>query len=241
MESGNLHFITGLRGHFLLRAKSLHLFIMGINGGTDTVGLFLCDLETEEYRPIYTGLPGQIVIVSTPDFSPDGQWIFFSMGAQIWKIKVNGDSLTQLPFSGRNFYPRWSPDGRKIAFHIAIGDSAGIWVINADGTQRRVGRWGWNFSDWSPDGEHLIFVDWEGNYPVIAEADTTGNSYRILLRARQLDIFQIEGLDYSPDGTKIVFVAFRPGEESMVWVMNADGTDPVDLAVGRDASWTWDG
>jgi len=23
--------------------------------------------------------------------------------------------------------------------------------------------------------------------------------------------------------------------------MNADGTDPVALAVGRDASWTWDG
>ncbi len=37
--------------------------------------------------------------------SPDGEWIVFEEGAHIYRIKVNGDSLAQLTFQGRNFSP----------------------------------------------------------------------------------------------------------------------------------------
>ena len=80
-------------------------------------------------------------------------------------------------------------------------------------------------------------MNWEGNHPVIAYADTSGEGYRVLLGGGDLDIIQIEHLSYSPDGTKILFVAQRPGEGPMVWVMNADGSDPVPLANGWMPAW----
>jgi len=203
----------------------------------DTPGVYVYMVEEDSFYAFmqtgwYQALPGMMEV------SPDGEWIVFSWGKQIWKVKVNGDSLTQLTFSGENFYPRWSPDGRKIVFHVPLGDSAGIWIINSDGSNKHnIGQWGWNYPDWSPDGGHLIFVDWESNHPVIAYADTLGEGYRILLRGEELDIIQIDGLAYSPDGSKILFVGQRPGEGPMVWVMDADGSNPVPLANGWMPTW----
>ncbi len=50
-------------------------------------------------------------------------WLIYTADDQnIWKIKSNGDSLTQLTFVGDyNRYPKWSPDGDKIAFNAEIG------------------------------------------------------------------------------------------------------------------------
>jgi len=211
----------------------------GNPSGPDTIGLYIYELSDGSFRGIFTGYLYTFPVPHDFDFSPDGEWIVFSWGKQIWKVKVNGDSLTQLTFSGENFYPRWSPDGRKTVFHVPLGDSAGIWMINSDGSgKHKIGQWGWNYPDWSPDGGHLIFVDWEGNHPVIAYADTSGEGYRILLDGGDLDIIQIEVLNYSPDGSKILFVAQRPGEGPMVWVMDADGSNPVPLAAGSAANWS---
>ncbi len=206
--------------------------------GKDTIGIFLYLKEENRFCAFLTGLTfSGFPLPSGIDFSPDGEWIVFSWSKQIWKVKVNGDSLTQLTFSGENFYPRWSPDGRKIVFEQGYGESPGTWIMNADGThQHKVGESWWQ-ADWGNDGQHLIFVDWEGNHPVIAYADTSGEGYRVLLRGDDLDIIQIEHLSYSPDGTKILFVARRPGEGPMVWVMDTDGSDPVPLANGWMPAW----
>lgn len=72
-----------------------------------------------------------------PTWSPDGQWITFSDGGQIWKKKLNGDSLTQLTYQGRNFSPAWSPDGSMIAYRRSYSypeefSVQGIWIIKID-------------------------------------------------------------------------------------------------------------
>ena len=106
---------------------------------TDTVGIFIFDSENNTFNGLLTGYGLSLPMPYKPDISPDGEWMVFSWGKQIWKVKVNGDSLTQLTFSGENFYPRWSPDGKKIVFHVPLGDSAGVWMINSDGSdQHRV-------------------------------------------------------------------------------------------------------
>lgn len=44
-------------------------------------------------------------------------WIIFEGGNQIWKVKSNGDSLTQLTFGGgHHSRPIWSPNGSKFIY-----------------------------------------------------------------------------------------------------------------------------
>ena len=52
-------------------------------------------------------------------------------------------------------YPRWSPDGKKIAFASDRSGSYEIWTIEADGTNLRRSLYlspGTSFPLWSPDG-----------------------------------------------------------------------------------------
>ena len=53
-------------------------------------------------------------------------WIAFTQASapnwNIWKVKANGDSLTQLTFNGNSFRPLWSPDGTQIGYETgALG------------------------------------------------------------------------------------------------------------------------
>lgn len=63
-------------------------------------------------------------------------WIVFNrVGSQIWKIKSNGDSLTQLTFMNENYDPEWSPDGEKLVFRQVIGSMYYIMITTANGVK----------------------------------------------------------------------------------------------------------
>jgi Tol biopolymer transport system component len=82
--------------------------------------------------------------------------IAFEQGGVIYSIRPDGSDRRQLTTDTRSHSPRWSPDGRLIAFHRA-GD---IWVIQADGSAaHRVTSGAANDINpsWSPDGGRLVF------------------------------------------------------------------------------------
>ncbi len=89
-------------------------------------------------------------------WSPDGNWIAFNIYPQIYKIKSNGDSLTQLTTGAGSFTPRWSPDGSRIAFN----GNTPFNVMNRDGSGlRRVGDNEFGaVTDWHPEGSKLLGV-----------------------------------------------------------------------------------
>jgi Tol biopolymer transport system component len=58
-------------------------------------GLSFVDSDGKNRRLFFPGAK-----VYGPDWSADGEWIVLSDYAQIYKIKANGDSLTQLTFQG---------------------------------------------------------------------------------------------------------------------------------------------
>ncbi len=74
------------------------------------------------------------------DISPDGRWIIFDLLGHIYRVpSAGGDAelLTRDSGIALNFHPRYSPDGRQIAF---VSDRAGqnnLWVMSADGAGPR--------------------------------------------------------------------------------------------------------
>ena len=77
-------------------------------------------------------------------WSPDGQWIAFKQLDDVWVVRWDGTQLKQLtdfPAELNNTQPSWSADGKQIIFRsnadLQPVNVADIWVMNADGTDRR--------------------------------------------------------------------------------------------------------
>ncbi|MDD4873644.1 MAG: hypothetical protein PHE15_01540 [Dehalococcoidales bacterium] len=67
--------------------------------------------------------------VNDPSISPDGQWVVY-FDVSIWKMSIDGENKIELYHKGGSFFPKWSPDGKK----ILMGWEGNIEVINPDGT-----------------------------------------------------------------------------------------------------------
>ena len=94
------------------------------------------------------------------DVSPDGRTIAFDLLGDIYVMPIAGGHPTRLT-SGLAFdmQPRFSPDGRLIAYTSDRGGGDNIWVMNADGTgARQVTHETFrllNAPTWSPDGQYI--------------------------------------------------------------------------------------
>jgi imidazolonepropionase-like amidohydrolase/Tol biopolymer transport system component len=94
------------------------------------------------------------------DVSPDGRTIAFDLLGDIYTMPIAGGRPTRIT-SGLAFdmQPRFSPDGRLIAFTSDRGGADNIWVMNADGTgARAITRETFrllNAPTWSNDGQYI--------------------------------------------------------------------------------------
>jgi imidazolonepropionase-like amidohydrolase/Tol biopolymer transport system component len=94
------------------------------------------------------------------DVSPDGRTLAFDLLGDIYVIPVSGGTPTRiadgLPFETQ---PRFSPDGRRIAFTSDRGGGDNIWIMNADGSDKRqLTKEDFrllNQPSWSPDGRFI--------------------------------------------------------------------------------------
>src|SRR5262249_37306999 len=109
-------------------------------------------------------IPGKICSGQAA-WSHDGSRIVFDTTGSDWPIgrvvaiEVRDERPTYTEL-GAGSHPTFSPDDRRIAFLLhpdgEPGSQPGIWVMRADGSERRrVGEFGAPF--WSPDGREFLF------------------------------------------------------------------------------------
>ena len=95
------------------------------------------------------------------DVSPDGRTLVFDLLGDIYTLPITGGTPTRisegLPYETQ---PRFSPDGRRIAFTSDRGGGDNIWIMNRDGSDKRQLTQEsfrlMNQPSWSPDGRYII-------------------------------------------------------------------------------------
>ena len=127
----------------------------------------------------------------------------------------NQENLTNHP--AYDYYPDWSPDGRKIAFASSRDGVRQIYIMDADGKnviRLTDGPGGKSHPDWSPDGGKIAFsVDHGGNY--IAVIDVDGRNRKKLEDRTKYP-------SWSPDGRQIALVSSIDGGNE-IYVMGVGG------------------
>jgi Tol biopolymer transport system component len=86
-------------------------------------------------------------------WSPDSKWLVFSANGSLFKIKANGDSLTQLTSSFTDIRPAWSLDGTMIVYR-----SNGIRILRLSSNQSVEIRSAGDFPTWTPSGNVLYLL-----------------------------------------------------------------------------------
>lgn len=106
-----------------------------------------------------------------PQVSPDGTSVLFVVSqadkksdknlTNIWIMEISGKKPRRLTASGKDRFPRWSPDGKRFAFVSDRSGKAQIWIMEKDGgepfllsTEQTVA----SAPLWSPDGKYIVFV-----------------------------------------------------------------------------------
>jgi Tol biopolymer transport system component/DNA-binding SARP family transcriptional activator len=118
-------------------------------------------ISVREGRPLTTGNQ----IIERHDVSPDGRWIAYDGNRRgnedLYKLPLGGGEPVPLTESPQDeFAPRWSPDGREIAFYTG-GPTRIPWVMPVEGSGRvrlTSGPYSASRPQWSPDGLRIVVL-----------------------------------------------------------------------------------
>jgi dipeptidyl aminopeptidase/acylaminoacyl peptidase len=175
--------------------------------------------------------------VTDPQPSPDGTWIAFVVTAMdteanrgnsdVWVVPTAGGEPRRLTASpGADNNPRWSPDGKKIAFVSTRSGAPQVWTIDvAGGEAVQVTRLSTGASGivWSPDGKKIAFAS--SVYP--DAPDDAAN----LKRAEAAEKSKVKARVYDRLFYRY-WNAWSDGTRSHVFVIPAEGGKAVDLTPG---------
>ncbi|MBS0197474.1 MAG: PD40 domain-containing protein [Planctomycetes bacterium] len=95
------------------------------------------------------------------DLSPDGKTIAFDLLGDIYTMPASGGEAKSITSGvAWDMQPRFSPDGKFIAFTSDRGGGDNIWVMGADGTSpRQITKENYRLTNspaWTPDGQFIV-------------------------------------------------------------------------------------
>jgi Tol biopolymer transport system component len=150
----------------------------------------------------------------------------------VWALYNRFSTTTAI----RDGAPSWSPDSRRIVFYSERGGPADLWVMDADGENRKqltatpADEGGPVFS---PNGKQIAFdTDRDGNFEIYV-MDEQGGNLRRLTDNPARDVSPA----WSRSGKKIAFMSDRDSKPNFdIYLMNPNGTD-VERVTTQDSNW----
>ena len=144
----------------------------------------------------------------------------------IWWLDSMGQTKPLHVTPGLYQTPRFSPDGKRIAFELLTSSvSADIWVkdLERDTVSRLTHLPGANTSPlWTPDGKSIVFTSGLQAAPGIywIRADGVGEAQR--LTETDGKTYHIPG-SFSPDGKRLAYTQQQMALESEIWTAPVEG------------------
>ena len=182
--------------------------------------------------------------LADPQLSPDGKWIAYEVGVvdlaankvlkHLWLVSADGGEPRQLTRGdGSDTRPRWSPDGKSLAFISTRGGNSQVWILSLEGGDPRPATSLSTEADgvtWAAHGDVLLFTSQV--YPDCA--DEACNARRLKEAAESKVKAQII--------TELLFRhwdSWREGRYTHLFAVSAKGGTPRDLTPGAYDSPTF--
>lgn len=201
-------------------------------------GTGIVKIPKGSYYPVYLSL------------SPRGDKVLFTTdaGNYLCVVNIDGTGLIQISdgIRGTEQIPKFSPDGKQIAFFEALPNlTTGLYSIGTDGTNKKLLKDSIYYSagftlDWSSDGSKVVYQNKPHNSlpSKICTIDITGLNYEELANG--------ENPSCSPFGDKICFLENVNQGIYDLFMMNSNGSGIVNLTNSQSeydnpGSWSPEG
>jgi serine/threonine protein kinase/Tol biopolymer transport system component len=201
------------------------------------------DVKLKQFVPYLPGISAEGL-----SFSRDEQRVAYVTAPEgiLWRSKLNGSERVQFTLAPmRAAMPRWSPDGKQIAFMGSLpGKTWKIYVVSTEGAspqQLTFGAGNEGDPNWSPDGNSLVF----GGEPDLGGGTPESTAIRVLdLKTNQVsavpgseDLFSPR---WSPDGR---YIAAQSADQTKLLLYDFSTRKWQDFAKvdAQYFSWSHDG
>ncbi len=191
-----------------------------------------------------------------PDWSPDGSKLVWSSDRdgdfELYVMSADGSGVAQLTTEGSALSPRWSPDGR----YIAYTRGGTIKVMNADGSDPRVVLGGEPEATapdpchtggfpggWSPDSTRIVYYSASLARQLGQVCTVSVDGSEVVSVVSEPPVYNVEPV-WSPDGKRIAFRSIRD-ENHDIYVVNLEDGSTQRLtelpALDTEPDWSPDG
>ena len=194
---------------------------------------------------------GQATFPRHPSVSPDGNFIAFSYGGDVWTVSSEGGRADRLTVSAAYEHsPRWSPDGNWLAFSANRAGNDDIYIIPSVGGQSKQLTFHESddqVCDWTHDSQGIIFSsrrdDLYADRNMVYLVPVDGGTPRPVMQAYGSEA------TVSNDGSRMLYSIsgnrwwrrhYIGSSASQVWIYDLNTgehtavTDTIDLLTGED-------